>query len=476
MAEEITFTTAAFGGFEKKQVLDYILQMHEEIDQDKSRHKKQLDDISIAFNELEGRASSAENISAQLNEQLTAAKTALQKEQIRNEQLNQKVQELEQKLSHSTQILDQRNRQLENLQNQAIQNSPQVQEQIQADNSAQIGRVMLDAHAKANRIVEQARIDADTILGEARRSLDSRLKQNDVYLEQYKQMKELETKQSVEAIKQTTYAQLNNAYIQIEDLLRSLITATDDTRSNFLLLGNQITSLQKSTSNNHSTSSNDNIVIPEPNYTPPSSDQNTVPNPPPISQQPSSTPAQQQTVGVSDKYSDLFDYQPMEIKKPHIDYKEEYPYNNDFPQNNFVQNQETSTPIPDTMPDLNLEISSTPQNESPSSNQFHSTVRYDDEISNNSPNTSSVDYGTENTRSTLHTETQNLHDDYLNDDYATDHSTTNIVDEETKIEFNFEASPYINDENLKINAEYNEEITFPSLHPINYDDEEETKK
>ncbi|WP_191440656.1 DivIVA domain-containing protein [Anaerotruncus colihominis] len=174
--EENGFKTAAFGGFDKKSVLNYIDTLNEKMNAAEADYESRLAEYSRA---QESQVAHIKRLEAQLAEQdgkLTAVAEQLEKErevarqaQTMITDLDAQNQDLKKQLSDSErelQIQIERSRQLQ-FKVESLDYKSKKYDEV----SGQIGDAMIEARRNADQIIADARTSAAQIVAEARHQM-----------------------------------------------------------------------------------------------------------------------------------------------------------------------------------------------------------------------------------------------------------------------------------------------------------------
>lgn len=265
MSDKIAFATATFGGFEKKQVLDYIYKMHEEIDNDKLKHRKKLEEISVAFRELEQRTRLAEGDKLKALEELGKARQSLEVEQRKTLKLETEKNELAQKLSQYERILLQRKQPdysdiVANQMTETALPSETSKPAVNIDEaSEQIGKIMLEAHTKAEAIVANAQSEAAKIIKETQKSIKEKNEINEANIKAQRDNLEKETERIIQAANEKIRSQAVLAYTKAKTLVEEIYLATNSAENYIATLSSQVNELGSSTDSLILRLSSDNV-------------------------------------------------------------------------------------------------------------------------------------------------------------------------------------------------------------------------
>lgn len=269
MSDQISFTTAAFGGFEKKQVLDYIYKLHEEADLLQLKHRKKLEEIAVAFKDLEARALEAEQRTEECQVQMQALERELRDSNQELEAAKSNIEDLQEQIFHYQELAKEAEEEPvitaalpedEPLltKQQALAEEEETlllqKQQIQAEylrmeeSSAKIGRVMLDAHTKAEQVVTEANLEAKRILAQAQEVIEQQQYKAKSAIEKHRLAVQVETEARLEKAKETAKLKIMEAERESQELLANIRKMTDTAIVQLDLLRTQIAQLTQTTS------------------------------------------------------------------------------------------------------------------------------------------------------------------------------------------------------------------------------------
>lgn len=101
MEREIQFNTSTFGGFEKKQVVDYIYNLFETIDKDKIEHDAEIENLMTSIKAIEEKYSGAVEEINSLKENLAISQAETQQESVKVSEAKEANKELQAKIKES---------------------------------------------------------------------------------------------------------------------------------------------------------------------------------------------------------------------------------------------------------------------------------------------------------------------------------------------------------------------------------------
>lgn len=189
--KQINFRSVLFGGFNKKDVIDNIEALAEQISQSenelKTRTSQFLEEKQIFINkiaEYEKRISSLENALSESERKRTTDTESITMLQNDNQKLSETLKEKEEELKAARTSLDALNSEISNLKQlleekekelhqtkeaQKIQAEPK--KEFSYDTPTNIGNIILSVHSNCEKIIEEAKNEASTILSDAFKKL-----------------------------------------------------------------------------------------------------------------------------------------------------------------------------------------------------------------------------------------------------------------------------------------------------------------
>lgn len=191
MDNKLDFTTAAFGGFEKQEVIDRISNLEEENMLIKLRFEERIKEQEADIKTLGDSLIAANKLRSQLEERLreTSVKLSEKENQLQEALLKEAESRKEiERLSHAQTAGDgaekaQQERILAEIKLEREQLEQQKEEMGRT--TSQIGQVMVNVHLEAEEILTKAREERDRILQDAEKQAEEMLaKLNEETIEQ----------------------------------------------------------------------------------------------------------------------------------------------------------------------------------------------------------------------------------------------------------------------------------------------------
>lgn len=264
MSRKIEFSTAAFGGFDKKQVLDYIYKVHSEADSQEALYKEQIEELTKEIEEKQQQLDIAiekvENIQTENN--LSQSANDLTKNTDKDlQELHNIISSLNEKVEYYERIINDMpadsssktpettnadiQKEWDELERQ--KNALTVERQNLEESSSQIGKVMLDAHNKADDIIIDAENTAKEMLRRAKATIeDQRVKANQIVLE-HQESVEKATERQIEEANNKARETIDKAESYTQKIMKDLSDTATEATDFLVSLRNKVEALNNTT-------------------------------------------------------------------------------------------------------------------------------------------------------------------------------------------------------------------------------------
>lgn len=177
MEKQVVFKTAAFGGFDKKAVMDYVYALTQRSEENMAKLEEQLAQLRQEKEELYQQLENAREEAEQIKSGEKSALAELEGERRRIRELNELIGSQEDEIDRQKQLVAERSRQMDDYirQNGEVSEKNRELEKHRReveDASAQIGKLLIEAHADADRIIREAQDKAGAIIAQAKVKAD----------------------------------------------------------------------------------------------------------------------------------------------------------------------------------------------------------------------------------------------------------------------------------------------------------------
>jgi|GEM_PF-1148026 len=189
MENQVVFKSTAFGGFDKKSVMDYVNELNVRVGENQAQLMAQMDEVNKRNGELSARLQQTEARLGEARRDLQAANNELAAERKKSSDLTGLIDSLNEEVSKQEQIiigkdaeLREHIRKIERIerQNSLLEASRREMEQA----SVQIGKLMLSSQSEADQIIREANSQAEVITRQADQAVaDARVQANDIIAE-----------------------------------------------------------------------------------------------------------------------------------------------------------------------------------------------------------------------------------------------------------------------------------------------------
>lgn len=183
--KQVVFKTNAFGGFDKKAVLDYVYTLNQRAEEAQARLEEHINSLAIERDELALKLENAKSEIFALKNNQSSVQEELEGERRRIAELNELVSALNEELQRQKDTVEEKDRAIREYTRLSAEYSKKIDglEKTRAEvdhASAQIGKLLIEAHADADKVRDNAHRNAGDIVAGAKTKADEILSDAEV--------------------------------------------------------------------------------------------------------------------------------------------------------------------------------------------------------------------------------------------------------------------------------------------------------
>jgi chromosome segregation ATPase len=234
--KQVVFKTAAFGGFEKKAVLDYVYGLTQRFEETQAKLEDQIAEISRDREDIRKELETARMDAQLLKTNAASVSAELEGERKHILELTELLSSQEEEIDRQKQLVAERSRQMDEyvrLNGEASEKNRELEKTRREveEASAQIGRLLIDAHTDADRVQREAQEKAGAIVAQANAKAEEVLNDAGAHAQKTIADAESEAKRMTESAQEaidTAYEKFSVFRTEVSGLQRQMLDTLEE--------------------------------------------------------------------------------------------------------------------------------------------------------------------------------------------------------------------------------------------------------
>lgn len=216
MDKQVVFKTNAFGGFDKKAVLDYVYELNQRAEEAQAQLEERIQTIAQEKEDLERQLREAQAEVQTIKRSQDSVQAELSGERMRISELNELIANLNDEIEQQKTYAQEKENEVTEFARLNVEytekNKQLEKSRIEVDQaSAQIGKLLIEAHADAENILREAHSNASAVVAQAKSKAEEILSDAGVQARRSIEDAEVQSRRSIEEAEGQARAKIDAA-------------------------------------------------------------------------------------------------------------------------------------------------------------------------------------------------------------------------------------------------------------------------